>query len=202
MSALVEFDEGEVSPKSPTFATVVTALLERSTDPADRETCTDALVGNSLWPDQIPQHRKDAVLAALWEVLADQLDSGAHDDNPTAIFQIRQLRAELLRRYYGPLTRQVPGLAEAVRRQEDAGRLRATVLALLDESPISREDVRTDVRESVQAGEFELAFDTLCGWIAEDQVEIERDHCLRLVETAEVLNSFTAVGALLRSVRA
>jgi hypothetical protein len=120
MSALVAFDEGEVSLKSPTSATVVTALLERSADAVDRETRTDALVGNSLWPDRIPRHREDAVLA-------DQLDTGAHDDNPTAIFQIRQL---------------------------------------LDESPI------------------------------------ERDHRLGLVETAEVLNSSTTVGALLRLVRA
>lgn len=173
MFALIMFGAADVSMKSPTFEGVMTALLERSSDPLDREVCVDALTMNSLWVPQTPESRKDVVLAGLWSVLEEQLESGVHNGNLTAIFQIRQLRAELLRHCYSALTRQLPELVGWVRRQESARRVQTAVLRLLDEPAVSRDEVRADVRQSVAAGEVELAFDTMCHWMLEDQVEIE-----------------------------
>jgi hypothetical protein len=48
------------------------------------------------------------------------------------------------------------------------GHLAAAVLALLGDSPITRQHVVDDVRQLVRAGEVELAFVTICSWLFED----------------------------------
>lgn len=75
------------------------------------------------------------------------------------------------------------------------------MLKLLDESPISREAVLVDIRESVAAGEVELAFDTMCGWIYEDQLEIDRDYYVRLLDPAGAMGAVPIPGRLLELVR-
>lgn len=197
MTALIAFEVGDVRMKSPTFEKVMRALLERSTDPVDQEVCTDALVGNSLWADQIPEQRKGVVLAGLWSVLDEQLRSGVYDDNMTAVFQIRQLRAELVRRYRGLLTQQLPELVEFLRLSESATRLRDAVLRLLDESPIARDEVRADVREAVVEGETALAFEVMCEEIVEAQVGIGPDYFQRMAEVAEAMDVVESVIDLL-----
>ncbi|ANZ36242.1 hypothetical protein BBK82_09385 [Lentzea guizhouensis] len=78
----------------------------------------------------------------------------------------------------------------------DARLLVTAVRQLLDSSPISRDEVRDDVRHLLAADEIALAFDTLCSWIFEDQVEISRDYLLRLTDVAGVLGVPGAVRRL------
>ncbi|WP_221761134.1 MafI family immunity protein [Kibdelosporangium aridum] len=51
---------------------------------------------------------------------------------------------------------------------------------LLKDSPIVKESVIKDVRELTLAGEYGLAFDTLCSWIYEDELPIEAAYYDRL----------------------
>nr|BFF25002.1 hypothetical protein GCM10025732_29670 [Glycomyces mayteni] len=64
------------------------------------------------------------------------------------------------------------------------GYLASTVLALLEDSPITRGHVVEDVRGLVRAGEVELAFDTMCSWLFEDDLAISQHYCERLVVAA------------------
>lgn len=67
------------------------------------------------------------------------------------------------------------------------GHLANTVLALLGDSPITRGRVAEDVRDLVRAGEVELAFDTMCSWLFEDDLPISQDYYERLVAAAREL---------------
>jgi hypothetical protein len=60
----------------------------------------------------------------------------------------------------------------------------AAVIRLLEDSPIVSPQVIKDVRESVYAGEVELAFNTLREWIYEDALPITRKYYDRLAELA------------------
>jgi hypothetical protein len=99
MSALFAFEVGDVSMKSLTFEDVITALLERSTDPVDQEVCHDALKLNCLWVDEIESSRKCAVIGNLHAVLAEKLTLGVYRDNWVAVFEIERLSDELRKRY-------------------------------------------------------------------------------------------------------
>lgn len=73
--------------------------------------------------------------------------------------------------------------------------------ALLTDSPITRDSVTTDVRDLMTAGEFALAFDTMCSWIYDDSLPVEREYHARLVAAAETLGSrelVTRIGELVR----
>ncbi|GLY52451.1 MafI family immunity protein [Lentzea sp. NBRC 102530] len=83
----------------------------------------------------------------------------------------------------------------------DSRQLHAAVLSLLAESPVTRDEVRADVQELVAAGEVELAFDTMCSWIFDDQLEIEHDHHVRLVALGEALGDTTSAPRLSELVR-
>ena len=78
----------------------------------------------------------------------------------------------------------------------DFRQAQADILSLLEDSPITSSDVRTDVRELVQVGEIGLAFDTLCSWIFEDSLAISRPFYERLKELADDLEEQSAVGRL------
>ncbi len=75
------------------------------------------------------------------------------------------------------------------------------ILRLLDDSPVTRDSVKVDVREFVAAGELELAFDLLCSWIYEDELEIDRAYHSRLVELTDVMVATEIVAELSALVR-
>ncbi|ASW57555.1 hypothetical protein CIK06_09380 [Plantactinospora sp. KBS50] len=78
----------------------------------------------------------------------------------------------------------------------DFRQAQADILALLDESPITSSDVRSDVRELVQVGEIGLAFDTICSWLFEDSLAISRSFYERLRVLANDLEEPAAVERL------
>lgn len=78
----------------------------------------------------------------------------------------------------------------------DFRQAQADILSLLEDSPITSGDVRTDVRELVQVGEIGLAFDTLCSWIFEDSLPISRPFYERLRELGNDLEQQSAVDRL------
>ncbi len=78
----------------------------------------------------------------------------------------------------------------------DFRQAQADILSLLDDSPITSSDVRTDVRELVQVGEIGLAFDTLCSWIFEDSLAISRPFYERLKALGVDLEEQSAVDRL------
>ncbi|MEU6897882.1 MafI family immunity protein [Streptomyces virginiae] len=49
--------------------------------------------------------------------------------------------------------------------------------------------VAVDVRDLLVAGEFALAFDTMCSWIYEDELSISEEHYGRLVRMSTDLGS-------------
>ncbi|MEV7459440.1 MafI family immunity protein [Streptomyces rubiginosohelvolus] len=61
---------------------------------------------------------------------------------------------------------------------------RSAIAELLNDSPIRREDVVKNVREFLMVGEYSLAFDTLCGWIYEDDLAISPAYHARLRKVA------------------
>lgn len=65
----------------------------------------------------------------------------------------------------------------------------AKIEKLLEESPITAPSVAVDVRDLLVAGEFALAFDTMCSWIYEDELPIGEDYYERLVRLSEDLGS-------------
>ena len=78
----------------------------------------------------------------------------------------------------------------------DFRQTQADILAVLDDSPVTSSDVRTDVRELVQVGETGLAFDTLCSWIFEDSMAISRSFYERLKALGDDLGEQSAVDRL------
>jgi hypothetical protein len=78
----------------------------------------------------------------------------------------------------------------------DFRQAQADILALLDESPIVRGDVRADVKQSVYVGEIGLAFDTPCSWLYEDSLAISRDFYQRLLRLSVDLEEPKAVERL------
>ncbi|WP_173137350.1 hypothetical protein [Kibdelosporangium persicum] len=93
------FEVGELFMKSPTFGSVIHDLLERSSDPADRQVCQDALDLNCLWVDKIEAARKCAMIVNLSDVLKAHLCSGIHSGNEVAMVEIEAAVNELARRY-------------------------------------------------------------------------------------------------------
>ncbi|WP_079124778.1 MafI family immunity protein [Streptomyces lushanensis] len=70
------------------------------------------------------------------------------------------------------------------------------MIALLEESPLTAEAVITDVRHLLSHGEEALAFDTMCSWIYEDALPINRQYHARLVAVADELDSPRSVQRL------
>ncbi|MFB6844787.1 MafI family immunity protein [Streptomyces sp. NPDC056373] len=65
----------------------------------------------------------------------------------------------------------------------------AKIEELLEESPITAPSVAVDVRDLLVAGEFALAFDTMCSWIYEDELSISEEYYGRLVRLSAELGS-------------
>ncbi|MEV0677788.1 MafI family immunity protein [Actinosynnema sp. NPDC050436] len=71
---------------------------------------------------------------------------------------------------------------------------RTELESLLADSPLSDPDVLGDVRGLLVAGEYALAFDTLCSWIYDDQLRISSAYYERLQWASEELGSARLVG--------
>jgi hypothetical protein len=84
----------------------------------------------------------------------------------------------------------------------DSGALQRLILDLLADSPIVREAVIDDVRLLVRVGEEHLAFDTMCSWVYEDDLEITRAYYDRLVAAAEELGAAASIRRLDELIRA
>jgi hypothetical protein len=83
----------------------------------------------------------------------------------------------------------------------DTRQIQAEILSLLRDSPIVSDDVVGDVRDYVRVGEIELAFDTLCSWLFEDDLPISRELYERLLAMSVTLNSASSVERLDELVR-
>ncbi|MFD6825049.1 MafI family immunity protein [Streptomyces sp. NPDC060085] len=62
------------------------------------------------------------------------------------------------------------------------------MVALPEESPLTAEAVITDVRHLLSHSEEALALDTMCSWIYEDALPINRQCHARLVALADEMN--------------
>jgi hypothetical protein len=78
----------------------------------------------------------------------------------------------------------------------DSGALKHLLLDLLADSPIVRELVIADVLLLVKVGEEHLAFDTMCSWLFEDDLVINRAYYDRLLAAAEVLHALESIRRL------
>ncbi|WKX18612.1 MafI family immunity protein [Streptomyces sp. HUAS CX7] len=67
--------------------------------------------------------------------------------------------------------------------------LRALISQLLEESPLTSEEVIADVRHLMNVGEEELAFDMMCSWIYEDSLAITSVYYERLAAAAQELGT-------------
>ena len=67
--------------------------------------------------------------------------------------------------------------------------IRILISQLLQESPLTSEDVIADVHDLMDVGEEELAFDTMCSWIYEDSLPISSAYYERLVSAAQELGT-------------
>ncbi|WP_370418637.1 MafI family immunity protein [Streptomyces sp. QH1-20] len=74
--------------------------------------------------------------------------------------------------------------------------LRTLVSQLLEESPLTSEEVIVDVRHLMSVGEEELAFDTMCSWIYEDSLPIASAYYERLVSAAQELGTPKSIDRL------
>lgn len=74
--------------------------------------------------------------------------------------------------------------------------VQSLVLGLLDDSPLTSEDVIADVRHLMAVGEEELAFRTMCSWIYEDALPISREYYSRLFSAAGELRELKSVEKL------
>ncbi|GAA3014518.1 MafI family immunity protein [Actinokineospora diospyrosa] len=74
--------------------------------------------------------------------------------------------------------------------------IQAGIMELLAESPITSADVRQDIKESVYAGELDIAFDTLCSWIYEDSLPISRAFHAKAMAQYKYLNQSLAADKL------
>ncbi|MET9438237.1 MafI family immunity protein [Streptomyces sp. NPDC006551] len=72
----------------------------------------------------------------------------------------------------------------------------AKIEDLLEESPITAPSVAVDVRDLLTAGEFALAFDTMCSWIYEDELSISEEYYERLVRLSEDLGSHDLIARM------
>ncbi|TWD81834.1 hypothetical protein FB561_2957 [Kribbella amoyensis] len=68
-------------------------------------------------------------------------------------------------------------------------RYRTEIESLLADSPLTDPEVVESVRELVVAGEFALAFDTICSWIYEDDLCISSSYFDRLLNASKVMGS-------------
>ncbi|WP_257902857.1 MafI family immunity protein [Saccharothrix obliqua] len=67
---------------------------------------------------------------------------------------------------------------------------------LLADSPLTDPAVLQDVRDFLVAGEYALAFDTMCSWIHEDDLHIDAAYYDRLLEMSEEMGSEELVAAI------
>ncbi|MET8087953.1 MafI family immunity protein [Micromonospora sp. NPDC005237] len=74
--------------------------------------------------------------------------------------------------------------------------LRSLISHLLDESPLTSTDVIADVRHLMNVGEQELAFDTMCSWLYEDDLPITSAYYERLVSAAKELEMPRSISKL------
>ncbi|MGW2598015.1 MafI family immunity protein [Streptomyces klenkii] len=74
--------------------------------------------------------------------------------------------------------------------------VKVLVLNLLEDSPLTSEEVIADVRHLVTVGEEELAFDTMCSWIYEDVLPVTPEYHERLVAAAHELGTPKSVEKL------
>ncbi|MFJ1564546.1 MafI family immunity protein [Streptomyces erythrochromogenes] len=70
---------------------------------------------------------------------------------------------------------------------------RTAIERLLNDSPITREDAIKNLREFLMVGEYGLAFDTMCSWIYEDDLEISSSYHDRLRELADDMDAVEVV---------
>ncbi|PSL52637.1 hypothetical protein B0I31_112106 [Saccharothrix carnea] len=71
----------------------------------------------------------------------------------------------------------------------DPMRYRVELESLLEDSPLSDPGVIGDVRGLLDAGEYALAFDTMCSWIYEDDLLVGLSYYERLARMSEVMGS-------------
>ncbi|UQI49691.1 MafI family immunity protein (plasmid) [Streptomyces sp. HU2014] len=69
-------------------------------------------------------------------------------------------------------------------------------MELLEDSPLTSETVIRDVYHLLSHGEEELAFDTMCSWIYEDELPITRHYRARLAAMADEMGTPEAVHRL------
>ena len=74
--------------------------------------------------------------------------------------------------------------------------VQALVTQLLDESPLTSEEVIADVRHLMAVGEEALAFDTMCSWIYEDSLPITSAYYERITAAAQELGTPKSVDKL------
>ncbi|MCF0091705.1 MafI family immunity protein [Micromonospora sp. MH99] len=74
--------------------------------------------------------------------------------------------------------------------------LRSLISGLLDESPLTSTEVIADVRHLMSVGEEELAFDTMCSWLYEDDLPITCAYYERLVSAAKELGTLKSINKL------
>jgi hypothetical protein len=83
----------------------------------------------------------------------------------------------------------------------NAGEVKGLVLDLLADSPLIRESVIEDVQMLVRVGEEEIAFDTMCSWLFEDDLAITHEYHDRLIAAAQELHTSEAIRRLDELVR-
>ncbi|MEE1838447.1 MafI family immunity protein [Streptomyces sp. NPDC007076] len=66
---------------------------------------------------------------------------------------------------------------------------RSEIEGLLKDSPLSDPDVIRSVQELLEAGEYALAFDTMCSWIYEDDLQISHAYHERLFQASKTMGS-------------
>lgn len=71
----------------------------------------------------------------------------------------------------------------------DPMRYRTELVSLLEEAHLASGGGAKAVRELLQAGEFALAFDTLCSWIYEDDVPVAPAYYARLQQMSAEMGS-------------
>lgn len=78
----------------------------------------------------------------------------------------------------------------------DPMRYRSELRALLEDAQLISDGGAEAVRELLQAGEFALAFDTLCSWIYEDDVLVTARYYTRLQQMSAEMGSEALVARI------
>jgi hypothetical protein len=78
----------------------------------------------------------------------------------------------------------------------DTRQVQSDLVKLLLDSKIDRPEVVEDVKQSINAGEVLLAFETICSWIYEDSISLTLGYFRRLTELSEVISAQKVVERL------